>query len=324
MLFFLLSSDFLSQKKLIAEADTLFAHKKYKEAAVLYQKISETGKAPSAYSVKLADSYFYANNFFQAEKHYALNFSDTVYQNVPQYHNYAFSAKKNMKLAQAVKLYKLIYQNNPSDTLAKSVIDLYSFYLDSLATTSCFNLDLDYNCILLDASESVDTLAAPLNYLWDFGSGDLKEGLRVEHCFTKDKNNKVALHIIDKATGVTTYNDTNLVINLEGPALNFTSPKKAKQYFYIDMEALPTSPILEKYEVLDYIWDLGTGDFLSGKKIKYKFNNLGVLEVKLTLLLRNKTSGQLALECAYKQIEVLDNYSPNEGKTYLDIRKDAE
>lgn len=290
----------------------------------MYQKIVDSEKDPSLYSLKLADSYFYSSNFIQAEKQYALNFSDTAYQPLAQYTNYAFSVKKNMRLVKAVKLYKLIYQNNPSDTIAKKIVDLYGFYLDSLATKSCFNLDLDYNCILLDASESVDTLAAPLNYVWDFGSGDLKEGLRVEHCFTKDQDNKVALHIVDKATGFTTYNDTNLVINIEGPALSFKSPKKAKQYFFIDFEALPTTPILEKYDVLDYIWDLGKGDFLSGKKIKYKFNNLGIVEVKLTLLMRHKTSGQLALACAFKQIEVLDNYSPNEGKTYLDIRKDAE
>ena len=194
-----LGKSLIAQKKDLAEADKLYAQGAYGQALTHYMKAYERKKDRQTL-LKLADCSYLSSNYVSARNYYKDYFKDTVYEHIPQYINYAKTCKYNGDLKKAVKLYKKIAEINPSDTAAKSFTDLYGFYLDSASTFFAFDLDMDYNCIDLDASESVDSSAAPVFYLWRFDDGTEKEGIKFEHCFDKGGDHKVTLSIRDKAT----------------------------------------------------------------------------------------------------------------------------
>lgn len=314
ILFLLFSGTSLAQKKYISEADKLYKEKAYGQALGLYMKAYEKDKDRQVL-LKMADCSFLSGNTLSAQNYYKDYFKDTVYENIPEYGRYASVCKENGDLKKAVKLWRKIATISPSDTAAKNLADLYGFYLDSVASFFAFDLDLDYNCIDLDATASVDSFAAPMSYLWRFDDGTEKEGVLLEHCFKEPGEHKVILSIRDKATGLLKQNDTTVVITVFNPPVRFKSPGGVKQYFNVVLDGSETE--LYGYEVLDYIWDLDNGEYAFGKKIRYKYNVLGDYSIKFSLLVRDKESGAKKIYSSYKRLVVNNNYAVP-SKTFSD------
>jgi hypothetical protein len=308
-----------SQKKLLQKADESYKDKNYLEAINLYQQVYNT-KADRSVALKLADSYYSHENYLQAQKYYAVYFKDSVYENIPQFLNYAKSCKITGKIVLAEVAYFKIYQNN-QDEAARTDYENYKMYIDTIQKIRSFNVDSNYNCIILDASESLDTEAAPMIYLWRFEDGTTNEGLVLEHCFDKGGENKVILSIRDKMTGFLKQNDTTLSVFIEEPPVKFDSQKKCKQFFNVDFDATPT--VFYTSEIIDYIWDMGNGDFRNGKKIKYRYNVCGIYNVKLTVIARGTYNNKKEIFSSYRTVEVLDNYSMP-SKTFTDSMNEAK
>lgn len=309
-----LGEPLFAQKKELAEGDKLYAQGSYGLALTHYLKAYD-GKKDKTVLLKMADCSYLSGNYVSAQNYYRDYFKDTVYEHIPQYSNYAKTCKHNGDLKKAVKLYRKISEINPSDTAAKNFVELYGFYIDSVNTFFAFDLDLDYNCIDLDASESVDSSAAPMFYIWRFDDGTEKEGIKFEHCFDKVGDHKVTLSIRDKATGLLKQNDTTISISVFSPPVKFKSPAGAKQYFYVSFDASETE--MFGYDILDYVWDLDNGDFAFGKTTKYKYNALGDYSVRLSILMRDKYSGAKKIASSYKKLVVSNNYAVP-SKTFSD------
>ncbi|MBL7933891.1 MAG: hypothetical protein JNL60_18450 [Bacteroidia bacterium] len=303
-----------AQKKDLAEGDKLYAQGAYGQALTHYMKAYESKKERPTL-LKMADCSYLSSNYVSAQSYYKEYFKDTVYEHIPQYTNYAKSCKYNGDLKKSVKLYRKFLEINPSDTAAKAFTDLYGFYLDSVNAFFAFDLDLDYNCIDLDASESIDSSAAPMFYLWRFDDGTEKEGIKFEHCFDRVGDHKVTLSIRDKATGILKQNDTTINISVFSPPVKFKSPSGAKQYFFVNFDASETE--MYGYEVLDYVWDLDNGEYLFGKTAKYKYNTLGDYTVKLSILMKDKYSGTRKIASSYKKLSINNNYAVP-SKTFSD------
>jgi hypothetical protein len=309
-----------AQKKSIAEADQLYKDKQYGLALGSYIKAYEKNKDRSLL-LKMGDCSYLGENYISAQQYYQAYFKDSVYEHIPQYANYAKSCKNNGDLKKSVRLYKKIAQINPEDTSARRNIETYGFYLDSVGLVFAFDLDLNYSCIDLDASESLDSTAAPMNYIWKFEDGTEKEGIKFEHCFPKSGEHKIVLNIRDKATGLVKQNDTTLTVSVLSPPVSFTAPENAKQYFYITFDASGTE--LYGYDILDYVWDMDNGEYAFGKKIKYKYNNLGDYNVKLTLVLRDKYSREKKLYASHKKIVIGNNYAVP-SKTFSETMNESK
>lgn len=297
-----------SQKDLLPQADKLFNEKRYSEAIPLYDKAYEKKKERPVL-LKLADANFLNENYPQAQKYYAEYFRDTVYENIPQFGSYARSSRISGKIPLAVKLYQKMYEMS-QEAEAKTIADTYKLYVDSSAFTRSFNLDSNYKCVTIDATQSLDTLAPPMLYSWEFDDGITADGLRTEHCFTTIGDHSVILNITDKKSGRVRQRDTMLVVHIDELPVTFKAPGTAKRYFYVDFEA--NEPSLPDYEIIDYLWDMDNGETAIGKKIKYKYNNSRDYWVKLTVIARNKTTGRRELFSANKRVEVVENYeTPN-------------
>lgn len=293
-----------SQKDLIPQADKLVSEKRYSEAIPLYDKIYEKKKDRSVL-LKLADANYLNENYPQAQKYYAEYFRDSVYEHIPQFSYYAKSSRISGKIPLSVKLYQKL-SDITQDASAKEMLKIYKLYVDSAQMTRSFNLDSNYNCVSIDASESVDTLAPPMFYNWEFEDGKTEEGIKVEHCFASEGEHKVILNITDKKTGRVRQRDTMLVIQLEKLPVKFTAPKSGKRYFYVDFDASETT--IPGFDILDYIWEMDNGELSSGKKIKYKYNDSRDYSVKLVVIAQNKSTGRKQLFSANKKIAIVENY----------------
>ena len=308
-----------SQKKLQEQADVLFYQKKYTEAFTMYTKLYDK-KPERELLVKMGDCCYLRENFKDAFTYYAQYFADTFFVDIPQYEYFAQSCKNTGHVALAARVYQKIFENK-KDPAANYFYQVYKLYNDSLLYTRSYNLDSNYNCLVLDASESVDPDAAPMWYLWDFGEGLSQEGIVIEHCFAKPGLNQITLNIKDKKTGVIRFRDTAMVVDIQSPPVGFKTPKVAKQYFYHDYEAKVDD--LKEYKILEYIWDMGNGDHCSGAKIKYKYDKIGFYTIQLTIVGEHLSTGTRKLFSAYKTYEVVGNYqTPNDfGKTLKDATK---
>lgn len=310
-----------AQKKDLERANTLFYEKRYGEAYWLYKSVyQKQKKKDSGVLLKMADCNYLNNNFEVARDYYSQYFSDTLYIGIDQFGNYANAAKKTGRVKLAAKLYQKLYENK-QDADAKSNFELYRFYTDSIQTLKSYNLDSNYNCIVLDASESIDLEAQPLVYVWGFEDGVFTEGETVEHCFTKLGENKISLSVRDKKNGIVRQNDTTISVFIDSPPVIFNAPKQAKQYLAVDFDAEGTQ--VKNNEILEYIWDLGNNETARGKKIKYIYRNKGIYNVKLTIIAEDISTKARKLHSSCRSIEIVDIYStPN--KTFSDKLNEAK
>lgn len=302
-----------AQSKLLKEADALFYTKKYREAYSAYEKIYDK-KPDKALLVKMADCNYYIENYPLAQKYYSMYFTDTLYHATPDYMNYANASRLSGKIREAMRLYGKINEYG-GDANTRQYIETYKAYFDTSVKIRVYNLDSVYTCVDLDATESVDAEAAPMIYLWDFKDGAKAEGSKITHCFKSAGIYTISLSIKDKATGYMRVNDTTVTVIIDEPTVKFKSPKKARQFFYTTFEA--EVPFIYNHEVQEYIWDFGNGEYAMGKKVQMQFNKLEFLNVKLTVMAKNKEDAKLARFASCRAMEVVDNYSDH-SQTFKD------
>lgn len=127
------------------------------------------------------------------------------------------------------------------------------------------------------------------------------------------------IHSSDLDAEIIPYNKSSA--SADGRVLvNFASPYYGKQYMFSLFDA--SNANISNYDILEYIWDMGNNDILLEKKIKYRYNAIGSYTVKLTVIARNKITGNKALYSAHKTIEIGSNYNLN--KTFNEALREEE
>ncbi|HTA61524.1 MAG TPA: PKD domain-containing protein [Bacteroidia bacterium] len=149
-----------------------------------------------------------------------------------------------------------------------------------------------------------DTLG--MIYEWDFGDGFRKRGLEVKHCFKTVGNYSVQLNIIEKASGNLFYNELSYDFEVEEP-----------KQFYIDCPdtiarskafTINTQNIfIPKHTIKDYFWFFGDGKFVVGTLAKHKYKTDGEYIIKLGVIAKNDSTGELEKFCTYKTVLVKDS-----------------
>lgn len=304
-----LAGGFTFAQKELAQADKLVAEKRYGEAIAMYDKIYDK-KKDRAVLLKLADANYLNENYPQAQKYYAEYFKDSVYEHIPQFLNYAESSKSSGKIGLAVRLYQKHYEIN-QDTASKQMIDIYKLFVDSAQYVRSYDLDSNYNCVNIDATESLDSMAAPMIYSWQFDDGTVMEGVKLEHCFANDGPHQAVLNVTDKKTGLVRQKDTLLWMLFEHLPVQFSAPKTIKRYFFTTFDASATA--IPGYSIVDYLWSMDDGETRGGKKIKYKYNNdVRDYRVRLVVIAKEETTGRYKLFSANRNVSVVENYeTPN-------------
>ncbi|MBC7448392.1 MAG: PKD domain-containing protein [Hymenobacteraceae bacterium] len=142
-------------------------------------------------------------------------------------------------------------------------------------------------CIVLDASESVDPLAAALTFRWQMGDGQVREGLQFEYCYAAPGRYIVQLDVVDRLTGEVRRHETERVIDfatqpyrLPDPVLRFTAPATAKAgepvLFTISEVDLP--PCLPA--TVQFNWNFRDGLLAQGRSVTHVFRRPGTFIVR--------------------------------------------
>jgi tetratricopeptide (TPR) repeat protein len=296
-----------AQKSVLKQADVFFAEKRYREAYNTYSQLKESNKTTSI-NLKMADCNFYTEKYVAALNYYSKCFSDSVYSSLQQYENYALASKLSGKITLAAKIYNSIYENK-NDSISKLNANICALFLDAANHTHIVDLDSNYRCISLDASESIDTKAMPSILVWKMGDSTTLWGNQIRHCYEKDGKYKVELIVKDAKTGVMRDSDTSLIININTQHVNFVAPPTGKIYLPVKFHVTDTS-IVNGNQLLEYYWQMDDGTSYFKKNISHKYLTTGLFYPKLILVARNPQSGKLSVYGSKRAIQIVNTVVP--------------
>jgi len=152
---------------------------------------------------------------------------------------------------------------------------------------------------LFDASQSVDPDGAISQYLWDFGDGTKGKGVSVRHQYQQSGTYTVGLIVTDNTNVINNQSSSRLtVIVNEAPVPKIIVIQPEKRIY----PPFATNLCLEEQitlsgklstdsdgDSLEYYWQMGDGQRLSGETIKHNYQKPGKYTVVLTVNDNKKT-----------------------------------
>ncbi len=158
-------------------------------------------------------------------------------------------------------------------------------------------------CIVTPDSLYTEIDTTFLKYLWQFGDGKSSEGLVVNHCYSDTGTYVSELFLIDRNTGKQFFKLMEINLKVKYVVQPFI---KSSNY------ALTNEPIsfedreftIPGFDVIDFIWDFGDGNRMSGEKVIHSFGKEGEMNVKLELILKSHTSNDKIREAVYKNLRI--------------------
>lgn len=182
--------------------------------------------------------------------------------------------------------------------------DLYKLIIPKADFEDCIPMSQG-KLITFDMSEGIDPNGVKLEYEWELGDGKKKNGIKVDHLYTKPGTYDVSLTAFDPNYGVRYPNqfDTTLVIEFESGSVILNAPDTVGtgERFWVD----GSSSKLEGKSPDLFYWSVDTSLIESVDKFQYQFDAPGTYEIKINALVVNKEFIDLSTQCLVKKIEVL-------------------
>jgi large repetitive protein len=136
--------------------------------------------------------------------------------------------------------------------------------------------------ILFSGSESVDPDGRIMAAHWRFGDGAEAEGLEVTHTYDKPGRYQVTLTVVDDAGVINSRRQQSRGMHVNQPPIADAGMDLRVcpgQTFVLDGSRSTDSD----GEIATYLWDLGNGRRLEGKKVSHAFAEPGHYPVRLTV-----------------------------------------
>ncbi len=307
-----------STKQFIKEANAAYAKADYKSAVLLFEQ-GITAKSKVEEIEKCAFSHYKIENFKRAFERYQTTLLMRKASDANTYLYAAYSAHKSGNLKEALNYYtnyQSLQKNKVSDTINYSIKALKA-YADSFALIQNNSIsEPNANCVIIDATASIDPLNKELIFEWDFGDGNTKQGSIVEHCYAKPGTYIIQLTTIDKKSFLKREKDTSVTVTIAPTLLNIEGKTKVKYFLTAAYTAALNVP--NDWIPIDYFWDFEEDGKASGLKVMHRFKNLKTYKVSLTIAFKN-SAGQVFLKSGYTNVEVISEFDKSE--TLLEIEK---
>ncbi len=161
-------------------------------------------------------------------------------------------------------------------------------------------------CITLDATKSVDPLAAPARFRWQMGDGQTREGTVLEYCYAATGRYRIQLDVVDAATGEVRQREAEYVVEITANGdLAFDGPDQVRvgepATFRLIPERLPACVSREAR----YNWDFRDGLLGQGNTATHTFRRAGTFTVRLALDGTGLSADCLARQCVTRQVVVV-------------------
>ncbi len=203
----------------------------------------------------------------------------------------------------------------------RSSVDIYHVKTNFRQLFYCEDLKENKLCFEFSDGDSIKIDERYLQYIWNFGDGATATGLKTEHCFPAPGRYHVKLDAVDKKSKrvffTKLYYDLDLR-EISQPVIN--SPASALVGDPVVMDGLKSH--FPGSDILDYTWHLGDGTRASGESIRHTFNSKGDMEIKLGLITRNKTTGEINEVCVVKPIKIFETRGEKDQHESKEIIKE--
>jgi hypothetical protein len=157
-----------------------------------------------------------------------------------------------------------------------------------------------------------------LEYEWDFGKGEKRKGLEVQHCFDKPGTYPVQLNIIDRSSGELFYNDVSYDFVVEEPKqINIICPDTLEESSPTAIDA--STSVIAGYTIKKYYWTFDDGWYSLGMQARHKYLNRGLHKIKLGVLAVNDSTGKEATFYSEKTVIVVKK-NKDTGSTGFDLK----
>ncbi len=128
----------------------------------------------------------------------------------------------------------------------------------------CTDYIAPVKCINLDITDSYDFDGLEMDFIWDMGDGQIKNGLEVKHCYEKEGQYTASLTVVDLVTKVEMKDELNVDVQIRGEfslAFNEMEVQAGEAFEPVYDLSYP-----EGYKVSNYYWSFGDGSFSCEEK----------------------------------------------------------
>lgn len=187
-----------------------------------------------------------------------------------------------------------------SDRKTGSEDNLYRF---EKLKPACDSASLFPYCYTFYEVGTLDDESLPLVYEWDFGDGNKKRGLEVDHCFQKPGSYIINLNILDSITGKVFFNEASYqldVVTINKPHIETEGFLIPNSTVYFNGEKSHLNDCI----INEYYWDFGDGKSNEGVEISHIFTKTGTYNVTLLVKGKSTASGTNCQACVERQINI--------------------
>ncbi|MGE4289477.1 MAG: PKD domain-containing protein [Salinivirgaceae bacterium] len=193
--------------------------------------------------------------------------------------------------------------------------DIFHFQVNPINFEHCDSI-LPNNYCYAFSDEQQDTYndSIPVDYVWDFGNGIIKKGVKVYHCFPGPGHYMVKLQIRDSLQTDSIMGQSSYEFTLEEiKQVYIDAPNAALTGQEINLSILRNT--IPGFVNEDYLWNLGEGFTIRGPTTSRIYTTQGTYTIKLGLLGKADSSGNRQKVCVYKKIQLFDDFQALATKT---------
>ena len=158
----------------------------------------------------------------------------------------------------------------------------------------------------------IDTLK--FRYLWNFGDNTTANNRLASHCFQGPGKYKVTLDITDRSSGNLFFRQLAFDLGIS----DYDQPYISSPAYGMAGEPIAfdgTKSNCPGYTITGYYWDFGNGTQKTGPSTTCTYSKAGDYSVRLGLMLKSQTSGDVLKKAVTKTVKVFGNI--RERDSYL-------
>jgi PKD repeat protein len=133
--------------------------------------------------------------------------------------------------------------------------------------------------VVFDGSNSVDPDGTIVTYIWQFGDGDVGEGVNVTHAYEHEGVHEVILTVID-GDMLSDENRVNITVASIPVAEILYSPSSPEAGTVITFYGYGS---YDEGGIVQYEWSFGDGTYANGWEVSHVYAESGTYEVRLTV-----------------------------------------
>lgn len=183
--------------------------------------------------------------------------------------------------------------------------DIWQFNSTIIRKLSCDTLEINNYCYQFIEENAIryDTLPVPFKFRWNFGDGEVSEGVTVEHCYKGPGNYVVRLDVVNLVTNEVEANQKTYDLEITDIEQAYISaPDVAGAGQVIRMSADSTN--LPGWDIVQYYWNFGDDSIDTGMEVSKAYLRPGMYNIQLIVTAAPDTNGVVRETCISKNIRI--------------------